>query len=116
MDFTNIIKRFLCIGGSSNSSYAGDTTKRSSNRAVSLDPVREAAIARAQKGRSDVQSTSGRRVVENGITSGDGEWACSVCTLHNPVSLFCTQQAIFLTYLMFFLLSAVKPMHSLHIF
>lgn len=93
MDVTNILERLLCTGGTSSSNDGGETTKRSSNRAVSLDLVRDAAIARAQKkGRSDVQSTLGGGVVENVTTSGNGEWACIVCTLHNPVSLSCTQQ------------------------
>ncbi|KAG0572075.1 hypothetical protein KC19_VG065900 [Ceratodon purpureus] len=71
--------------GTSSSNYDGDTTKWSSNSPIPFDPVRDAAVARAQKkGRSDVQSTASGRVVENGITSGSGEWACSVCTLHNP--------------------------------
>ena len=91
-----IIERLLCTGGTSSSYDDGDATMRSSNRTAPSDTVRDAAMARAQKkAPNDVQSTSGRRVVENSITSGNGEWACSVCTLHNPVSLFCTQHILF---------------------
>lgn len=96
IDLSDSEVSLLFSGGTSTKNY-GDTTKRSSSKTVLLDPVREAAIARAQKnGRGDVQSTLGRRTVEDDTTSPNGEWACNVCTLHNPVSLSCPQQTAFL--------------------
>jgi len=95
VNLTNFKGSLLFTGGTSTRNY-GDSTKRSSNGMVPLDPVREAAIARAQKkGRGDVQSTLDRRIVENDTPSGNGEWACNVCTLHNPVGLSCPQQTAF---------------------
>jgi len=95
IDLSDSEVSLLFTGGTSTRNYS-DTTKRSISKTVLLDPVREAAIARAQKkGRGDVQSTLGRRTVED-TTSPNGEWACNVCTLHNPVSISCPQRTTFL--------------------
>ncbi|XP_024375543.1 uncharacterized protein [Physcomitrium patens] len=71
-------------GGRISTGDFGGTTKRSSSSAVSVDPVREASIVRAQKkGRSNNLSTSDRLIVERDTISGVSEWPCSVCTLYN---------------------------------
>lgn len=114
---TNMEGSLLFTGGTSTGNY-GETTKRSGNRTVPLDPVREAAIARAQKKvRGDVQSTSGRRTVENDTTTANGEWACNVCTLHNPVSLSCPQQLAFCLLICLIMLSHhTVPLDLSHLF
>lgn len=77
----------MISGGRISTGDFGGTTKRSSSSAVSVDPVREASIVRAQKkGRSNNLSTSDRLIVERDTISGVSEWPCSVCTLYNTVS------------------------------